>query len=80
MQRYGLLSSTPTGDRALVTLKTEAVKLFNLLTIVKDTMGNLKGFDETKDLPVSRLEEAHKTLRSFVEQYERRRQRNKVRN
>jgi len=65
------------GDRALITLKTEAVKLFNLMTIVKITIGNLKEFDEIKELPVTRLEEAHRTLKSFVEQYEKRKQMNR---
>lgn len=71
MQRYGLRANAPIGDRALVTLKTEVVKLFNLVMIVKSAIGNLKEFDEIKELPVSRLEEAHRTLKSFVEQYEK---------
>jgi len=62
------------GDRSLVTLKTEVVKLFNLVMIVKSTIGNLREFDEIKELPVSRLEEAHRTLKSFVEQYEKKKQ------
>jgi len=74
MQRYGLRESFPIRDRTLVTLKTEVVKLFNLLTIVKDAIGNLREFDEIKQLPIARLEEAHKTLKSFVEQYEKRKQ------
>ena len=76
MQRYGLRANTPIGDRALITLKTEVVKLFNLVTIVKSTIGNLKELEEIKELPVSRLEEAHKTLKSFVDQYEKRKQLN----
>lgn len=76
MQRYGLRANTPIGDRALITLKTEVVKLFNLMTIVKSTIGNLKELEEIKELPVSRLEEAHKTLKSFVDQYEKRKQLN----
>jgi len=55
------------------------VKLFNLMTIVKSTIGNLREFDEIKELPISRLEDAHRTLKSFVEQYEKRRQLNKER-
>lgn len=74
MQRYGLRESFPIRDRTLVTLRTEMVKLFNLLTIVKSAIGNLKEFDETKQLPIARLEEAHKTLRSFIEQYEKMKQ------
>jgi len=65
------------GDRSLVTLKTEVVKLFNLVMIVKSTIGSLKEFDEIKELPVSRLEEAHRTLKSFVEQYEKKKQLNR---
>lgn len=74
MQRYGLRESIPIKDRTLITLKTEVVKLFNLLTIVKSAIGNLREFDEIKQLPVARLEEAHKTLKSFVEQYEKKKQ------
>jgi hypothetical protein len=77
LQRYGLRANTPMGDRSLVTLKTEVVKLFNLVMIVKSTIGNLREFDEIKELPVSRLEEAHRTLKSFVEQYEKKKQLNR---
>ena len=70
----------PIGDRTLITLRTEVVKLFNLMTIVKSTIGNLREFDEIKELPISRLEDAHRTLKSFVEQYEKRRHLNKERN
>jgi len=70
----------PIGDRTLITLRTEVVKLFNLMTIVKSTIGNLRELDEIKELPISRLEDAHRTLKSFVEQYEKRRQLNKERN
>lgn len=80
MQRYGLRANMPIGDRTLITLRTEVVKLFNLMTIVKSTIGNLREFDEIKELPISRLEDAHRTLKSFVEQYEKRRQLNKERN
>ena len=74
MQRYGLRDGLPAGDRTLITLKTEVVKLFNVMTIVKDAIANLRELDEIKQLPIARLEEAHKTLKSFVEQYERKRQ------
>ncbi|MCJ7505170.1 hypothetical protein MUP05_01675 [Candidatus Bathyarchaeota archaeon] len=80
MQRYELRANMPIGDRTLITLRTEVVKLFNLMTIVKSTIGNLREFDEIKELPISRLEDAHRTLKSFVEQYEKRRQLNKERN
>jgi hypothetical protein len=80
LQRYGLRANIPIGDRTLITLRTEVVKLFNLMTIVKSTIGNLREFDEIKELPISRLEDAHRTLKSFVEQYEKRRQLNKERN
>jgi hypothetical protein len=79
LQRYGLRANIPIGDRTLITLRTEVVKLFNLMTIVKSTIGNLREFDEIKELPISRLEDAHRTLKSFVEQYEKRRQLNKER-
>ena len=79
MQRYGLRANIPIGDRTLITLRTEVVKLFNLMTIVKSTIGNLREFDEIKELPISRLEDAHRTLKSFVQQYEKRRQLNKER-
>lgn len=74
LQRYGLRESFPIRDRTLITLKTELVKLFNLITIVKSAIGNLREFDEIRQLPVARLEEAHKTLKNFVEQYEKRKQ------
>ena len=80
MQRYELRVNMPIGDRTLITLRTEVVKLFNLMTIVKSTIGNLREFDEIKEPPISRLEDAHRTLKSFVEQYEKRRQLNKERN
>jgi len=80
LQRYALRANIPIGDRTLITLRTEVVKLFNLMTIVKSTIGNLREFDEIKELPISRLEDAHRTLKSFVEQYEKRRQLNKERN
>jgi len=79
LQRYGLRANIPIGDRTLITLRTEVVKLFNLMTIVKSTIGNLREFDEIKELPISRLEDAHRTLKSFVQQYEKRRQLNKER-
>jgi len=72
MQRLGLRENVMIKDRTLVTLRTEVVKLFNLITIVKDAVRNLREFDEIKQLPVARLEEAHRTLKSFVEQYEKR--------
>ena len=72
MQRFGLRENVMIKDRTLVTLRTEVVKLFNLITIVKDAVRNLREFDEMKQLPVARLEEAHRTLKSFVEQYEKR--------
>mgnify|MGYP001122436791 FL=1 len=72
MQRFGLRENVMIKDRTLVTLRTEVVKLFNLMTIVKDAVRNLREFDEIKQLPVARLEEAHRTLKSFVEQYEKR--------
>jgi len=72
LQRFGLRENVMIKDRTLVTLRTEVVKLFNLITIVKDAVRNLREFDEMKQLPVARLEEAHRTLKSFVEQYEKR--------
>ena len=74
LQRFGLRQSFPIRDRTLITLKTELVKLFNLTTIVKSATGNLREFDEIKQLPVARLEEAYKTLKNFVEQYEKRKE------
>jgi hypothetical protein len=48
LQRYGLRTDTPTRDRVLATLKTEVVKLLNLMTIVKNALGNLKELNEIK--------------------------------
>jgi len=38
---------------------------------VKDILAKSSEFEEIRELPITRLEDAHKTLKSFVEQYEK---------
>lgn len=39
--KISLRANLPTGGRTVITLKTEVVRLFNLMTIVKTTIANL---------------------------------------
>ena len=57
-------------DKNLVVLRTEVIRLFNINVRVNEILGRLSGFEEAKGTLTSRLEDAHKTLRSFIEQYE----------
>jgi len=58
-------------DKNLVVLRTEVIRLFNINVRVNEILGKLTGFEEAKGTLTSRLEDAHKTLRSFIEQYEK---------
>jgi len=70
-QKQSLMNKLSVKDRDLLVLKTELVRLFNVTVRVKDILAKSPEFEEIRELPISRLEDAHKTLRSFVEQYER---------
>ena len=70
-QKQSLMGKLSVKDRNLLVLKTELVRLFNVTVRVKDILARSPEFEEIRDLPITRLEDAHKTLRSFVEQYER---------
>jgi len=69
--KQSLVSKLSVKDRNLLVLKTELVRLFNVTVRVKDILAKSPEFEEIRELPITRLEDAHKTLRSFVEQYER---------
>jgi len=70
-QKQSLMSKLSVRDRNLLVLKTELVRLYNVTVRVKDVLAISPEFEEIGELPISRLEDAHKTLKSFVEQYER---------
>jgi len=70
-QKQSLMNKLSVKDRNLLILKTELVRLFNVTVRVKDILARSPEFEEIRELPITRLEDAHKTLRSFVEQYER---------
>jgi len=70
-QKQSLMNKLSVKDRNLLVLKTELVRLFNVTVRVKDIIAKSPELEEIRELPISRLEDAHKTLRSFVEQYER---------
>jgi len=69
--KQSLMSKLSVRDRNLLVLKTELVRLFNVTVRVKDILARSPEFEEIRELPITRLEDAHKTLRSFVEQYEK---------
>jgi len=68
-QKQSLMNKLSVKDRDLLVLKTELVRLFNVTVRVKGILAKSPEFEEIRELPISRLEDAHKTLRSFVEQY-----------
>ena len=70
-QKQSLMNKLSVKDKDLLVLKTELVRLFNVTVRVKDILAKSPEFEETRELPIIRLEDAHKTLRSFVEQYEK---------
>jgi hypothetical protein len=72
VQRQSLREKVLIKDRNLLTLKTELVKLYNITVRVKDAVLNVpQEFQEIKELPVLRLEDAYRTLKSFLDQYEK---------
>ncbi len=70
-QKQSLMNKLSVKDRNLLVLKTELVRLFNVTVRVKDILAKSSEFEEIRELPITRLEDAHKTLKSFVEQYEK---------
>ena len=71
VQRQTLLQKVSPTDRSLLVLKTELVKLFNTMIRLEESLAKIEGCDETKTLVLARFEDAHKTLKSFIDQYER---------
>ena len=71
MQRQTLLQRLPPKDRSLLVLKTELVKLFNTMIRLEESLARIEGCDETKTLVLARFEDAYKTLKSFIDQYEK---------
>jgi len=71
VQRQTLLQKVPPTNRSLLVLKTELVKLFNTIIRLEESLDKIEGCDETKTLVLARFEDAYKTLKSFIDQYER---------
>jgi len=71
VQRQTLLQKVPPTNRSLLVLKTELVKLFNTIIRLEESLAKIEGCDETKTLVLARFEDAYKTLKSFIDQYER---------
>ena len=71
MQRQALLQKISSKDRSLLVLKTELVKLFNTMIRLEESLARIEGCDETKILVLARFEDAYKTLKSFIDQYEK---------
>jgi len=71
VQRQTLLQKVSPKDRSLLVLKTELVKLFNTMIRLEESLAKIEGCDETKTLVLARFEDAYKTLKSFIDQYER---------
>jgi len=71
VQRQALLQKISSKDRSLLVLKTELVKLFNTMIRLEESLARIEGCDETKILVLARFEDAYKTLKSFIDQYEK---------
>jgi len=71
VQRQTLYQKIPPADRGLLVLKTEQVKLFNTMIRLEESLAKIEGCDETKTLVLARFEDAYKTLKSFIDQYEK---------
>jgi len=71
MQRQTLLQGFPPKDRSLLVLKAELVKLFNTMIRLEESLARIEECDETKTLVLARFEDAYKTLKSFIDQYEK---------
>jgi len=71
VQRQALLQKISLKDRSLLVLKTELVKLFNTIIRLEESLARIEGCDETKILVLARFEDAYKTLKSFIDQYEK---------
>jgi hypothetical protein len=71
MQRQTLIQKVSPANRSLLVMKTELVKLFNTMIRLEESLGKIEGCDETKTLVLARFEDAYKTLKSFIDQYEK---------
>jgi len=71
VQRQTLYQKVLPRDRSFLVLKTELVKLFNTMIRLEESLAKIEGCDETKTLVLARFEDAYKTLKSFIDQYEK---------
>ena len=71
VQRQTLYQKISPADRGLLVLKTELVKLFNTIIRLEESLAKIEGCDETETLVLARFEDAYKTLKSFIDQYEK---------
>jgi len=71
VQRQASLQRGSLKDRSLLVLKTELVKLFNTMIRLEESLTRIEGCDETKTLVLARFEDSYKTLKSFIDQYEK---------
>ncbi len=71
MQRQTILQRLSSTDRSLLILKTELVKLFNTMIRLEESLAKIEECDETKTLVLARFEDSYKTLKSFIDQYEK---------
>ncbi len=72
VQKQTLTQKFSPTDRSLLVLKTELVKLFNTMIRLEESLARIGGCDETKMLVLARFEDAYKTLKNFIDQYEKR--------
>jgi len=72
VQKQTLIQKLSRTDRSLLVLKTELVKLFNTMIRLEESLARIGGCDETKMLVLARFEDAYKTLKNFIDQYEKR--------
>jgi len=71
VHRQTLIQKVPQTNRSLLVLKTELVKLFNTMIRLEESLAKIEGCDETETLVLARFEDAYKTLKSFIDQYEK---------
>ena len=73
VQKQTLFQKVSPTDRSLLALKTELVKLFNTMLRLEESLDKIEECEETKALVLARFEDAYKTLKSFIDQYEKKR-------
>jgi hypothetical protein len=71
VQKQTLFQKVSPTDRSLLVLKTELVKLFNTMIRLEESLDKIEECDETKALVLARFEDAYKTLKSFIDQHEK---------